>query len=405
MGRLRTAAILLLPATFGLACNLFTPAIVDEPVDTEGSRLAETELQQDPAADSTFQPEQIPDAQTGSASGFWSSAIDERTGLRFAVPCFWQVSIPSGEQDPSGSGSITVRNYDDAFVQAHPRGAIGEDEGAMKIDLTYIDLASLGLSRGADLSEFVDALAPPGDSIVEAIDPVAINDLAAVIVSQRNTYSEAVGKFAAVALQPDLYLVFGGAGAAFDSADVQAILHSISFSDPQLPELMPANPPLGVEAPCLKGEDRIAAEPLSGTMICDSPESSDALTFACGIQQALLARDLDTLLSFMSDPFTIGYWGSEGGWGSPADMIREFDHRLPADTARLTFTVDRANFPPLSGTPAELMFGPDLNVALLVYSEGWGTDGQGAAILYVVVNESGALQLGNLVYSHQHFDR
>ena len=108
----------------------------------------------------------------------------------------------------------------------------------------------------------------------------------------------------------------------------------------------------------------------------------------------------------MADPFTIGYWGSEGGWASPEDMVRELDNaRLPQDTSGLTFTTDRALFPPLAGAPPEQMFGPDLNPSLLVYSEGWGPDGLGAAILYLVEDDSGTYHWRNLAYSHEHFDR
>ncbi|MFQ5921763.1 MAG: hypothetical protein ACE5M4_02870 [Anaerolineales bacterium] len=86
-------------------------------------------------------------------------------------------------------------------------------------------------------------------------------------------------------------------------------------------------------------------------------------------------------------------------------MIRELvNARLPEDTSGLTFTIVRELFPPLAGIPAEQMFGPDLNPVLLVYSEGWGRDGLGAAILYLVEDDSGAYYWSNLAYSHEHFD-
>ena len=86
--------------------------------------------------------------------------------------------------------------------------------------------------------------------------------------------------------------------------------------------------------------------------------------------------------------------------------MRELDSaRLPQDTRGLTFTTDRALFPPLAGAAPDQMFGPDLNPALLVYSEGWGLDGLGAGIIYIVEDDSGAYYWSNLAFSHRHFDR
>ena len=64
-------------------------------------------------------------------------------------------------------------------------------------------------------------------------------------------------------------------------------------------------------------------------------------------------------------------------------------YRLPADTSSLTFTTDRAQFPPLMGVSPEGMFGPDVNVAMVIYSEGWEQDGLGAALLFVVEEADG----------------
>jgi hypothetical protein len=345
------------------------------------------------AADPTEVPEPV-------ASEFWVEAIDDRTGLRFAVPCYWEVNVPTGEQDPSGLGAVTLRNYDTAFVQAHPRGAISEDEGAIKIDLSYIPPSDLGLPAGVDLTEFVQTLA----SDIEALEPTTVNGLDAINVTQMGTFG--IGYFTVVSLQDDLYLLIGGPD---ESEDYQGVLHSLAYAPDAtvvVPTFDPGPPPLGVEARCMGKASGTAAPDLSGLLACEGVALASAESLACELQTALLARDMQNLPSFMADPFTIGYWGSEGGWASPEDMVRELDNaRLPQDTSGLTFTTDRALFPPLAGTPPELMFGPDLNPALLVYSEGWGPDGLGAGILYLVEDDSGAYYWSNLAYSHKHFDR
>lgn len=348
-------------------------------------------------------PTLVPETQT---SFLWSEAVDDRTGLRFAVPCYWEVNIPSGEQDPSGLGMITLRNYDDEWVLAHPRGAIGPEEGAKKVELHYIPYTDVGLEPGAGLEEFTKSLVgPDNESGILSIEPVNLNGRGALFVTQEGTFG--TGYFAVTALQDDLVLMISSGGE--NSDDFQGILHSLAYTPDAgivIPAFDPAEPPLGVKAPCMGKVSSSGADDLTGVLSCDGVVANSAEALACDVQSSLLARDLQSLTSLMADPFTIGYWGSEGGWASPQDMVRELDNsRLPQDTSGLTFTSDRALFPPLYGQPPDQVFGPDLNPALLVYSEGWGPDGLGAGILYIIQDDSGAFYWSNLAYSHEHFDR
>jgi hypothetical protein len=109
----------------------------------------------------------------------------------------------------------------------------------------------------------------------------------------------------------------------------------------------------------------------------------------------------------MTDPFRIGYWGSEGRTASPEEITAELaKDRLPADPSLpLTFTADRSQFPFLAGTPPETLFGPELNIAIILYSEGWGRQGAGSALLYIVQDESGGYRWAALAYSDGHFDQ
>jgi hypothetical protein len=57
------------------------------------------------------------------------------------------------------------------------------------------------------------------------------------------------------------------------------------------------------------------------------------------------------------------------------------------------------------GITPETIFGPDMDVDLLVYSEGWGEDGKGAAIIYLTDLGSGNYQWFALLYSFEQFDK
>lgn len=339
---------------------------------------------------------------------FWSEARDDRTGLRFAVPCFWEVNLP--DLDPGGLGAFSIRNYNEAFVLAHPRSHISEDEGAIKIDMVYFRPSTWGVPADASLEEFALALTDDEFSELLATDEVLVNNQQALLITNRDKRDDSTYQYHLFGLSYDLNLLFSvWPPSALDAPDVRGVLNSITIAPEvsvQIPQIIPGDPPLGVPAPCLKGFETASDQTdLSGTLSCQAAEADSAEALACDIQAALLSRDMQTLASLMSDPFTIGYWGSEGGWAGPMDMVNELSRsRLPADTSGLTFTTDRNNFPPLHGMPPERMFGPDVDVALIVYSEGWGGEGRGAALLYIV-QDGMAYSWSSMVYAHVHFDK
>jgi hypothetical protein len=158
----------------------------------------------------------------------------------------------------------------------------------------------------------------------------------------------------------------------------------------------------GTVRPLEAGSQSHAAEPFD----CTAAAEGTAEWAACNVMAGLRSRNLSALHGFMSDPFTIGYWGSEGRSASPAEITAELaEARLPADPATpMSFTTERNEFPPLAGMQLETMFGPDLDVALVIYSEGWGPDGAGSALLYIVQDESGQYRWHSLAYSEAHFD-
>ena len=128
---------------------------------------------------------------------------------------------------------------------------------------------------------------------------------------------------------------------------------------------------------------------------------------ACNVQDGLRSRNISALPSFMADPFTIGYWQSEGIMDTPAEMVKLlpdlYNYNSPDYTPRLTFTIDRNQFPNLDGIPLEGMFGSDINIALIVYSEGWGLDGQGGSLLFFTQDEQGSYSWHGMGYSANNF--
>jgi len=193
-------------------------------------------------------------------------------------------------------------------------------------------------------------------------------------------------------------------------ADVQGILQSLALTpdvNVQVPNFIPREPPEGVPAACLKSfEPSADPQEITGPDTCQAVEANSAEALACDIQNALLFRDMDALETLMTNPFTIGYWQSEGRIGSPAEITKELDqYLLPADTSGLTFTVDREQFPYMYGMHPENMFGPDLNVVLVIYSQGWEQDEQGEAMLLIAENANGEYYWHGMIHAGLGFER
>ena len=146
---------------------------------------------------------------------------------------------------------------------------------------------------------------------------------------------------------------------------------------------------------------------LTNVLDCSAVVEDTGEWVACNVMAGISSRNLSALHGYMADPFTIGYWGSEWRSAPPPEITAELARdRLPADPSMpLAFTTVPGQFPPLAGQPVGDMLGPDINVVLVVYSEGWGPDGQGAALLFVAQDPSGKYYWPGMVYSSGHFDK
>jgi hypothetical protein len=164
-------------------------------------------------------------------------------------------------------------------------------------------------------------------------------------------------------------------------------------------------------APCIP-EYAVAVEPTQAlseeNTACGvhSYHSLDYLTDK--VQEYLQNRNTGGLIweYLANDPFMVGYWLSEGVSLSPQKAFPTFANTLlhqEGEPGDMSFSTDRDDFPSLEGAPVEDMFGPDLQVAEIVYSEGWGTDGEGAALLYFARDECGGHYWHGLIFSADAF--
>lgn len=408
--------LLLITSLFLTACGSVVIG-VESPENT----LVVDEIEPGASADVVETPQFTKEAPTPTptqeptpevdGSAYWTVMEDPRTGVRLAIPCFWEYEIP--ELDPGGLGSFSLRNYPYSYAESFPRGEGVFDAGGIKIDMLYFEYADWNLPSGSSPEDLIQVLYGEDntESKLLSVDEVRFNFQPGWLVTTESTYG--IGQLYLFDLSPEYAFGFGTAPVGIEETarDVMAIMSSVSLSpevDVQMPQILPSPPPPGVEAPCLEGLDYPSDEgDLTGTLDCFTTDSSISILYvACNVQDGLRSGNTAALISWMGDPFIIGYWGSEGRSAPPQEIIDELhQYRLPADTSTLTFTTDRSKFPPLAGMPPENMFGPDVDVAEIIYSEGWGQDGNGAALLYIAEDENGGYYWHSMVISGEHFDK
>jgi hypothetical protein len=368
----RLFAIFLALIVLLLAACTPQPAVPTEPPSERTPTTAATEASQQAAPTATEAPEPTPaeteilvdtearaDANTPSSLSFEAAAYrDETTGFELAYPVAWSLS---------------------SRQETGPRGSIAQltEAGEPRLDIVV-----LLWDPKNDLSAFIDVRKQAWDASGFALSSEEEIMLAGDYEAASFEVESPEGERAFFFFTPvgERYLQLSGTGDLALLAEISRTVRILGSGE---------SLDISASEPCLATE----ADPLDWV--------------ACNLIDGLRSRNLAALHGYMADPFALGYWASEFRSASPAEITTELaQYRLPADPASpMTFTTDRAKFPPLGGMPVEGMFGPDANIAEVIYSEGWAPDGAGAALLFLSQNDSGEYYWHGMVYSDGHFDR
>lgn len=158
-------------------------------------------------------------------------------------------------------------------------------------------------------------------------------------------------------------------------------------------------PPAPTDAPAEAATDTPATEPTAtaeGTPA--SPVTAD--DFIATLQEAVAARDFATLQGLMADPFTVGYWLSEGVSYTPAEAAAFLESNvLPAGAQIVWADPDMDLAPMLQGQPPASFLGPDKEVAAAMLSYGWGEDASAEAIHFIARQPDGTFRWELMLYS------
>jgi hypothetical protein len=368
-----------------------------------------------PDSPSTLTPtEESP--QEPDASSYWVVQQDPGLGFRFAVPCFWRVDLPAEDSyDLEGGWLYHAFNYPQEYPLSFPRSQIPVENNAIKVAFDVINIPSYGLPPGSSLREFVIQENSSGESEILEMQDESINGQPAL--SATIQYPNSTGRYFLIKINDEFFLRFSAnpSPKLLNTPDVEGMLNSITIDsniEVPLPTHIPAPPPIGLPAACIP--EFAEAVPrnidiLPENTVCglDSYKSLDFLTQA--VEQGLQDRNTGGLRweYRIHDPFVIGYWASEGAVMTPDEVATTLANSLynSAQPGGMTFTTEREAFPPLQGIPPESLLDPAVNIVQVIYSEGWGLDDMGAALLYFAQDECDGFYWYGLVYSFSHFDK
>ena len=185
----------------------------------------------------------------------WVEMQDPHFGLRFGVPCFWNVDFP----EKYGTGqAYSIQNYSLQYALSFPPDVNDMwDRGGIKIDMVIIKRLHPSISMRAYVT---GSRSEADDYRLVAIEELVINNQEALFVTTESS-TFGTGHYYLLTLSDEAFLIFSPSPGSHQNSDVQAILHSISF-DPQvdiaLPDFAPGAPLDGVVNDC-KGANQLKA--------------------------------------------------------------------------------------------------------------------------------------------------
>jgi hypothetical protein len=146
------------------------------------------------------------------------------------------------------------------------------------------------------------------------------------------------------------------------------------------------------------------AEPATATAepsptVIDTALPVDAEEFIDSLKLVIAGRDFTAMQSLMADPFAIGVWLSEISSYSPGEAIAAFqDNNLLPEGAQITWADPDLDLEQILGQPPPSNR-PFAEVAAALYSYGWGEDGSGETILFIVRQPDGSYRWESILVS------
>ncbi|MFN2148875.1 MAG: SH3 domain-containing protein [Anaerolineales bacterium] len=195
----------------------------------------------------------------------WDEIQDPISGVRIAIPCFWQAEFQNPENSGRASLTSSLRNYSPFALDFTLEEDIF-DAGAIEIKLVHTRRAVPGRTAFERLEAFANTTAAdPSDGKTIAVHAHHLNGQPAIQVDYENEFGS--GRYTIFELPDGAFLLFIPNPAAADRPDVLAIRDSITVSPDSImniPQIKPAAPPFEEDASCLWGDLELRSPQASG---------------------------------------------------------------------------------------------------------------------------------------------
>lgn len=352
-------------------------------------------------------------------SAYWTAYQDPEIGFRFAVPCFWRVEFPDAEFYNLGSGtSYSLFNYPEEYPLGFPRGQGVFEAGGLKMDFGILNVDFYeGLPADPSLEDFLafehsDRYHENTISQVTEVEEITVNGQPGVFATVHYNDSDTDVQFYLFKLNPETILhVSAYPDPNYDNPDIQGIINSLAFQPEttvQIPTNMPANPPEGLAAACI-GLTEAPPDPDAPPEGCIEVSFPTVEDVVVKMEEYLQTANTGGIVWEIANETTaIGYWRSEGITAQRLDLGTMLANDLynynviqiaEGRPSSLTFTSSREEFPDLGSIPLENMFGPDVKIVHIVYSQGWGQDGNAEVLLFFAEDGCGQYYWHGMLYS------
>jgi hypothetical protein len=199
-----------------------------------------------------------PEGSLEGASQLWRTVEDPHHGVRFAVPCFWEVGILE-TPPPTDAYAYPIRNYSDAYANSFGKNKQPLwDSGAIKIDMDFLSGSNWNLSPDATPEDLLAALYDEDSNLsVLGVEKEVINGQEGRLVTAESTFDGEV-QFYLFKVSDQLFLMFGPRKGTLNHPDVQAILGSLALRpgvEVHVPGIVPAGSPDGEVPLCMQESD------------------------------------------------------------------------------------------------------------------------------------------------------
>lgn len=161
--------------------------------------------------------------------------------------------------------------------------------------------------------------------------------------------------------------------------------------------------PDGSAGECWVSADTALTEPADAPNVEPTATASTEVnseTFVRALAAALQGKNLDALKGMMGDPFTIGYWLSEGTEPSRDEALILLKKWIPPATDIVVDVADKTDQTKLlNGTNPLSMWDPKVKVVKSVYVKGLGETGKDEALLLIAQREDKSLYWYGMLFA------